>query len=109
MADDSIFDKMIEMGMGMTIANQIPRMMNSVMPDQQTTPPLPSQMMMAGLQVYACIENKQIGPLSEQECIALIQKGLLTESTFVWKAGFANWVTANQVPEIGKLLLLHKR
>ena len=60
MADDSIFDKMIEMGMGMTIANQIPRMMNSVMPDQ-TPPATPPQMPTTSLQAYACIDNKQVG------------------------------------------------
>lgn len=108
MADDSIFDKMIEMGMGMTIANQIPRMMNSVMPDQ-TPPATPPQMPTTSLQAYACIDNKQVGPLSEQECIALIQKGMIVDSTPMWKAGLANWVTASQIPEIGKLLLLHKK
>ena len=108
MADDSIFDKMIEMGMGMTIANQIPRMMNSVMPDQ-TPSATPPHMPAATLQVYAIIDNRQVGPLNEQECIALIQKGMIVDSTLVWKAGLANWVTACQIPEIGKLLLLHKK
>lgn len=104
--DNSIFDKMIEMGMGMTIANQIPRMMNSVMPNQQggqTPPPITS----AGVQLYASINGNQAGPFSEQEFIALIQKQLVTKDTLVWKNGLSNWLPATQVPEVGKLLLLY--
>lgn len=104
--DNSIFDKMIEMGMGMTIANQIPRMMNSVMPNQQgnqTPPPIAS----AGFQLYASINGSQAGPFSEQEFIALIQKRLVTKDTLVWKKGLSNWFPATQVPEVGKLLLLY--
>ncbi len=104
--DNNIFDKMIEMGMGMTIANQIPRMMNSVMPNQQgsqTPPPIPS----AGVQLYASINGSQAGPFSEQEFITLIQKGLVTKDSLVWKPGLSSWLPATQVPEIGKLILLY--
>lgn len=107
MADDSsIFDKMIEMGMGMTIANQIPRMMNSVMPAQnagQAPPPITP----AGGQLYASINGNQAGPFTEQEFIALIQKGLISNDTLVWKPGMSSWLPATQVPEVGKLLLLY--
>ena len=107
MADDnSIFDKMIEMGMGMTIANQIPRMMDSVMPGNgngQVPPPLAS----AGIQLYAAINGNQAGPFCEQELITLIRKGLVSNSTLVWKPGLSDWIPASQVPEVGKLLLLY--
>lgn len=104
--DNSIFDKMIEMGMGMTIANQIPRMMNSVMPSQQNTQ-TPPPMAQNGLQIYASINGSQAGPFSEQELITLIQKGMISKDTLVWKQGLSNWLQANQVPEVGKLLLLY--
>lgn len=107
MADNSIFEKMIEMGMGMTIANQIPRMINSVIPDQTPTA-TPPQMQTTALLFYAYIDNKQVGPLNEQECITLIQKGKIVDSTPMWKVGMTNWLAASQIPEIGKLLLLHK-
>ncbi len=107
MADDSIFEKMIEMGMGMTIAQQIPQMMNSVMPGA-SLPATPPQMSSAALQVYAYIENKQVGPLNEEECITLIQDGMIVDNTPMWKSGLANWQMASQIPEVGKLLLLYK-
>ena len=110
MADDnSLFDKMIEMGMGMTIANQIPQMMNSVMPNQNqqvvasTPPPIVGNV----FQIYACIRGQQVGPLNEQECVQFIQKGLITKDTLMWKVGLPNWIAATQIPEIGKLLLLY--
>ncbi len=106
MADDSIFDKMIEMGMGMTMANQIPRMMNQIMPDQ--TPTTPPQMQGVALQVYAFIENKQVGPLSQDECIELVEMGKIVDNTPIWKPGLKSWLAASQIPEIGKLLLLYK-
>lgn len=104
--DNSIFEKMIEMGMGLTIANQIPRMMSSVMPNQQggQTPPPLNQ---AEGQLYASINGNQAGPFTEQEFIVLIQKKIVTRETLVWKNGLPNWVAAAQVPEVGKLLLLY--
>ncbi|MBQ3831631.1 MAG: DUF4339 domain-containing protein [Bacteroidales bacterium] len=106
--DDNLFDKMIEMSMGMTMASQIPQMVNAAMPKptSQTTPP-PVQG--ALLQMYVLVNNNQVGPLSEQEVINLIQKGVVTESTLVWKAGMSKWLIASQVPEMGKLLLLYKK
>jgi len=95
------------MGMGMAMANQIPRMMNSVMSDPngggQNPPPING----TGIQLYASINGSQCGPFNEQEVISLIQRGLLTNQTLVWKAGMKNWTMANQVPEVGKYLLLY--
>lgn len=109
MNDSGIFDKMFEMGLGMTMANQIPRMMNQALNDQNTPPQTPPQLAGDMLQIYAAIDGKQVGPLNEQECIALIQKGMIVDSTLMWKAGYANWVMASQIPEMGKLLLLYKK
>ncbi len=116
--NDSMFDKMLEMGMGMAVANQIPKMMGSMMPDsfgsaqqtqqpanvQQGPPPITTANV---IQFYAIVNNSQVGPLSEQEFIALIQRNLISTSTLIWKQGMANWQPAQQVPEAGKLLLLY--
>ena len=116
--NDSMFDKMLEMGMGMAVANQIPKMMESMMPNsfgsaqqaqqsistRQGPPPITTANI---IQFYAIVNNSQVGPLSEQEFIALIQKNLITASTLIWKQGMENWQSAQQVPEAGKLLLLY--
>jgi hypothetical protein len=111
MADDnSLFDKMIEMGMGMTMAREIPRMMDNAMSynqqkPQQTPPPISTP----SAQLYAAINNSQAGPFCEQEFITLIQRGLINKDTLVWKAGLSGWVPASQLPEVGKLLLLYSK
>ncbi len=108
--DNSIFEQMLEMGMGMTVAREIPRMMNNAMGcnqqnSQQTPPPIANP----GVQLYAAINNSQAGPFNEQEFVTLIQRGLINNDTLVWKAGLSGWVPANQVPEVGKLLLLYSK
>ena len=108
--DNSIFDKMIEMGMGMTMAREIPRLMDTAMGYSQQKPQAgPPPIANTGIQLYAAINNSQAGPFNEQEFIALIQKGLINNDTLVWKAGLSNWVPANQLPEVGKLLLLYSK
>lgn len=107
--DNSIFDKMIEMGMGMTMAREMSRMTENAMHSnnqypQQAPPPIhPTS------QIYAAINNTQAGPFSEQEIMTLIKKGMITNATLVWKPGLPNWVLASQVPEVGKLLLLYSK
>ncbi|MBE6240282.1 MAG: DUF4339 domain-containing protein [Bacteroidales bacterium] len=107
--DNSIFDKMIEMGMGMTMAREMSRMTENAMHSnnqypQQAPPPIhPTS------QIYAAINNTQAGPFSEQEIMTLIKKGMITNATLVWKPGLPNWVPASQVPEVGKLLLLYSK
>ena len=108
MADDSIFDKMIEMGMGMTMAREMSRMTEQALhSNTQQANQVPPPMAQPTAQLYAAINNTQAGPFTEQEFITLIQKGLVTSSTLVWKPGLSGWVTANQLPETGKLLLLY--
>ena len=112
MADnDNMFEKIVELGMGMAVANQIPKMMGSVMPDasgntQQGPPPINAA---CNLQLYAIIDNSQVGPLNEQEFISLIERGMINTNTMIWKPGMKNWQPAQQVPETGKMLLLHAK
>lgn len=109
MADDSMFDKMVEMGMGMAMVNQIPRMMGSVITPQECaqTPPPVSQS--NKLEMYASINGSPSGPYTEDEFIILIQKGLVNNQTLVWKSGMTSWLPAKQVPEAGKLIILHSK
>ena len=108
MADDSIFNKMIEMGMGMTMAREMSRMTEQALhSNTQQVNQTPPPMAQPTAQLYAAINNTQAGPFTEQEFITLIQKGLVTHSTYVWKPGLSGWVAASQLAETGKLLLLY--
>lgn len=112
MEDTSNFlEKMMELGIGMSVLQQMPKMMEGVMPNitpasaNATTPP-PVQQQPEG--VYIVVNNSQAGPFSQEDLIKLIQNDMLDEKTLVWKAGMANWLPASQVPDINKLFILAK-
>jgi membrane protease subunit (stomatin/prohibitin family) len=62
-------------------------------------PPLPPEE-----QWYAGIGGQQQGPFSRPALAAQVRSGAITGSTLVWKQGLAQWVPAQQVPEIAEIL-----
>ena len=109
MADDnSMFDKIVEFGMGMTVARQIPQMMDVAMSqvNQQPMANTPPEIKTDVANVYIANNNQQAGPFSEIEVKQLISNGVLTPNTLVWMPKMPQWMLANQVPAINKLFLL---
>ena len=107
MADDnSLFDKMIEMGMGMTMARQIPQMMEMAMPQQQPTTNIPPAIKSDIANLYIANNNQQAGPFSEMEVKQLIASGVITQTTLAWMPNMPQWMPAGQIPVINKLFLL---
>lgn len=112
MEDTSNFlEKMMELGIGMSVLQQMPKMMEGVMPNitpasaNAATPPPVQQQPEA---VYFVVNNSQAGPFSQEDLIKLIQNDMLDEKTLVWKEGMANWLPAVQVPDVNKLFILAK-
>ena len=109
MADDnSFFDKIVEFGMGMTVARQIPQMMDVAMSqvNQQPVANTPPEIKTDVANVYIANNNQQAGPFSEVEVKQLMSNGVLTPSTLVWMPKMPQWMPASQVPVINKLFLL---
>ena len=113
MAEDSgqLLEKMMELGIGLTMIKQMPTMMEGMMPKPSSPstiqgPAPPSQP--ARTQYYMVADNAQAGPFTEEELIKLIQNDLLRQDTLVWKTGMAAWTPAAQVPEVNKLFILAK-
>ncbi len=114
MEDTSNFiEKMMELGIGMSMIKQMPGIMEGCMPKAnpvndascpQTTPP-PIQSSAA---TYIVVDNSQAGPFSDDEMVKLIQNDLLKADTLVWKSGMANWTPAAQVPDVNRLFVLAK-
>ena len=109
MAEDSgsFIEKMMELGIGMSMIQQMPAMMNSVMPQtniQGTTPPPVQEQS----QTYLAVDGTQAGPFSDEELVKLAQNTILTPETLVWKTGMSAWAPASQVPEVNKLFILAK-
>lgn len=112
MAEDSgqLLEKMMELGIGLSMIKQLPTMMEGMMPKSagQSTAQTPLSSQPAPAQYYMVVDNSQAGPFTEEELIRLIQNELLLPDTLVWKAGLSAWTPAAQVPEVNKLLIINK-
>ena len=94
-------ERFVEMGIGMTLAGQMSRMMNNVMAE---TPPPPA----SGPErlYYAAIDGRQAGPFTETELVRLINEKRIVKETLVWHQGMNQWKPAQDVPEILRIIAL---
>lgn len=92
---------MTGMMMGGAMGNQMAGMMNNMgqnMNQQQNTPPPPPTI------AYSVSVNGQTsGPFNLQQLQQMVQNGLLTQNTHVWKQGMAGWEVAGNVQELANL------
>ena len=111
MLDDNFLEKMMELGIGMSVIRQMPNMFDSCMaqqrgantPNGQTPPPLNK----TNAVTYIAVDGQQAGPLTEKELKTLVKNHILTEDTLVWTPQLVQWTPARLVPSVNKLLLLH--
>jgi hypothetical protein len=65
------------------------------------------QPMMGGMQPQVnymlAINGQQAGPFGWAQLQQLVQQGQLTQQTYVWTQGMANWTPAGQVVELAPL------
>lgn len=107
--DNSMFDKIVEFGMGMTMARQFPQMMDMAMPRPNQSGTVPPEIKSDVSNVYIANNGQQAGPFSEVEIKQLIGNGIIVQDTLIWMPGMAQWAPANQVPTINKLFLLSSK
>jgi len=101
-------DRLVEFGMGMAIAQQMVNTMNNTMQNMYIPgsgnllqqPQKPERI------YYVLIEGKQAGPFCETELVRLINDKKLTKETYIWYTGLKEWKTAENVPEILRLVAL---
>ena len=109
MADDGdMFEKMVEMGMGMAVMGQIPHMMNSMMPGNAPAASVPPPIKGNETAVYIAINGKPAGPFSTEELRQLIGNKVVTEDTLVWMAGMPQWTNAKLVPLLNKIFIMQQ-
>ncbi|MCQ2285993.1 MAG: GYF domain-containing protein [Bacteroidales bacterium] len=107
--DNSMFDKIVEFGLGMTMARQFPQMMDMALPHQNQSNNTPPAIKSDVSNVYIANNGQQAGPFSEAEIKKLIGNGIIAQETLIWMPGMAQWTPANQVPTINKLFLLSSK
>ena len=108
MDDHSFFsiDRLVEFGLGVSVANQMVGMMNQYMQSmyvpgsiQSMPKPLPSI-------YYVAIDGQQIGPLNDSELSSLIVQKKVTKDTLAWIPGLLEWKPIEQIPAILKIVAL---
>lgn len=112
MSDNSFFsmEKLVEFGLGMAVAQQMTKTMNQALSQMQTPAAVMPQSAVApsvstGV-YYVVLDGKQAGPFSQSELSRLINEKKVTKSTYVWKPGMGEWLTAENVPDVLKLVAL---
>ena len=92
---------MTGMMMGGAMGQQMAGMMNTMGQNMQgamnTPPPIPN------VQYHISVNGSQAGPFNIQQLAQMAQNGQLTQQTYVWKQGMANWEFAGNVPELATL------
>lgn len=108
--DDSagFIQKMMELGIGMSMMQQMPAMIEGVLPKTPSSESTPTPPTIENKQFFIVVENSQAGPFSEEEIIKLIQNDLINKETLVWKKGMATWAKAALVPEVNRLFIISK-
>jgi membrane protease subunit (stomatin/prohibitin family) len=49
-------------------------------------------------------QGRSLGPFSAAQLAEMAARGQLRRESHVWRAGFAEWRVASEVPEVGSLL-----
>ena len=52
---------------------------------------------------HIVVDGEQVGPISEADVRARIERGEIRADTYIWKEGFADWLKLSAVPEFADL------
>lgn len=114
--DFSSIDRLVEFGMGLSLAQQMVNTMNHAMNNMQvagvnagtTGQTGCASASMTATHWYTVVDNRQVGPLNTAELTKLIDNDSIQENSLVWRPGMSGWQMACNVPEINKIFLLNK-
>ena len=108
MDENSFFsiDRLVEFGIGMSVAQQMVNSMNKTMqqmyvPGVQNPVTQPSSPL-----IYLAIEGSQAGPFSEAEVSQLIQDHKITKDSLAWMPGMREWQSIDKIPAIMRIVAL---
>ena len=97
-------DRLIEFGLGMSMAQQMINVMNQTMKTmlipENALPVQPRQ-----IEWYVAFNRKATGPYNEAEIKKMLIEKLVTKDSLVWCTGMAEWQTIESTPQILKLIV----
>ena len=90
----------IGMGMGFAMAHQMGQVFNPQnQQGNQGPPPVPG----GAVQFFVAINGQQQGPHTLQVLQQMVQQGLFTRDTLIWKQGMPAWTKASDAAELNSL------
>lgn len=99
-------DRLIEFGMGIAVAQQMVQAMNNAMQNMYVPGAMNPMQQPVNNIYHVIIEGKQSGPFSEGELSRLIANKKVTKDTYIWKPGMTDWQTAENIPDVLRLVAL---
>ena len=109
-------DKLIEFGLGMTMARHMMKVMNESLEGMQT-PAAPKPLQQNPLYVqqihpvtlsayYVCLDGKSAGPFNEMEITKLINSKRINKDSLAWMPGMPQWEKIENIPAILRIVAL---
>lgn len=104
---------MMGMAMGGAMAGQMTGMMNQMnnqiqnplgqMSQPAPTQPMPQTPPPPVVQYNVSVNGQSFGPYNMQQLQQMVQSGQLTQNSYIWKQGMANWDMAGNIAELAPL------
>lgn len=99
-------DKLVEFGLGLSVANQMIQSMNNSIANM-TTPGVDNLMQANKEPIYYVEQDgKATGPFSPTELARLISDGKVVKETYVWKPGMPKWDLAENLQDVLRLVAM---
>lgn len=90
MAEDNNFiERIMELGIGISLAQQMPDMLSRCMPGRQPVQAAPPELPTAG-SYYIVVDDSQAGPFSEDDLMKMIRNGLMSKTPSYGKEDWLN-------------------
>jgi hypothetical protein len=108
MDDDNFYsiNRLVEFGMGISIAQQMIKSMNDGMNNMHVPGAMNSMPPATPHFFYAILNGSQAGPFTEQDISQLFTSQQINRTTYFWKPGMQKWEIAEKIPEILKIVAL---
>lgn len=108
MDNNSFFsiDRLVEFGLGMTMATQMVEMMNKSIKQMYIPGSIDSIQARLFPTIYVDIDGTATGPLSENEFSKLVTSRKVNNKTLAWMPGLPGWEPIENVPQLLKIIAL---
>ena len=101
----SFIQKMMELGIGMSMIRQMPAMVEGVLPNPASQPSasVPPAVQPSSPQQtvwYLAINGSQYGPCDVSALRQMLATGQVSDETLAWSAGMASWQPMKEIPAL---------